>query len=179
MSLSKPKQNFIMKKLIVVLFATVSSFMAMAQSKDVTDIAVGSADHTTLVAAIKAADLLATLKGPGPFTVFAPTNAAFEKLPAGTVETLLKAENKRTLTGILTTHVVVGSLNAAAVIAAITAGKGKAEVTTVQGSKLTLTLDGGKVKVTDESGNSAMVVAADLKGTNGVVHVIDAVLQPK
>ena len=168
-----------MKNLIVVLFATLSSFFAQGQSKDVTDVAVGSADHTTLVAAVKAADLLATLKGPGPFTVFAPTNAAFDKLPAGTVETLLKAENKRTLTGILTYHVVVGSLNAAAVLAAITTGKGKAEVVTVHGSKLTLSLDGGKVKVTDENGNSAMVVAADLKATNGVVHVIDSVLQPK
>ncbi len=168
-----------MKKLIVVLFATVSSFFAFGQTKDVTALAAGSAEHSTLVAALKAADLISTLQGPGPFTVFAPTNAAFDKLPAGTVETLLKAENKRQLIGVLTYHVVVGSLNATAVLAAISAGKGKAEVMTVLGEKLTLTLEGGKVIITDANGNAAKVITSDLKATNGVIHSIDTVLMPK
>jgi uncharacterized surface protein with fasciclin (FAS1) repeats len=167
-----------MKKLFVVLFALVSS-AAFSQSKDVVDIAIESKDHTTLVAAVKAADLVTTLKGKGPFTVFAPTNAAFDKLPAGTVETLLKPENKAQLTKILTYHVVSGNLDAAAVVAAIKAGNGKAVLTTVSGGKLTGSLEGDKVKLTDESGNSAYVVVADLKGSNGVVHVIDSVVLPK
>jgi len=152
---------------------------ANSQGKDVVDIAIGSADHTTLVAALKAADLVSTLKGKGPFTVFAPTNAAFNKLPAGTVESLLKPENKAKLAKILTYHVVSGNVNAAAVVAAIKSGNGKAELTTVSGGKLTATMEMGKVKLTDESGNSAFVTAADLKGSNGVVHVIDGVLLPK
>jgi len=168
-----------MKKLFVIMVASVFTMSAFGQSKDVVDIAIGSADHTTLVAAVKAADLVTTLKGEGPFTVFAPTNAAFAKLPAGTVEGLLKPENKSQLAKILTYHVVSGNLDAAAVIAAVKAGNGKAVVTTVSGGKLTVTLDMGKVKLTDESGNSAYVVAADLKGSNGVVHVIDAVVLPK
>jgi uncharacterized surface protein with fasciclin (FAS1) repeats len=168
-----------MKKLFVIMIASTLTMGAFGQGKDVVDIAIGSADHTTLVAAVKAADLVTTLKSAGPFTVFAPTNAAFAKLPAGTVETLLKPENKAQLSKILTYHVVSGSLDAAAVIAAVNAGKGKAVVTTVSGGKLTVTLESGKVKLTDESGNSAYVVAADLKGTNGVVHVIDAVVLPK
>ncbi len=155
------------------------SFAAFSQSKDVVDIAIGSADHTTLVTAVKAADLVTTLKGKGPFTVFAPTNAAFAKLPAGTVETLLKPENKAKLAKILTYHVVSGNLDAASVIAAIKKGNGKAVLTTVSGGKLTGSLDNGKVKLTDESGNAAYVTTADLKGSNGVVHVIDAVLLPK
>ena len=167
-----------MKKLFVILFALVSS-AAFSQSKDVVDIAIGSKDHSTLVAAVKAADLVTTLKGKGPFTVFAPTNAAFDKLPAGTVETLLKPENKAQLTKILTYHVVSGNLDAAAVVAAIKAGNGKAVLTTVSGGKLTGSLEGDKVKLTDESGNSAYVVVADLKGSNGVVHVIDSVVLPK
>ncbi len=167
-----------MKNLLVILFALIAS-IAFGQTKDVVDIAIGSKDHTTLVAAVKAADLVATLKGKGPFTVFAPTNAAFDKLPAGTVENLLKPENKEQLAKILTYHVVSGNLDAAAVAAAIKAGKGKAVLTTVSGGKLTGTLDGTKVKLTDESGNSAYVVVADLKGSNGVVHVIDGVVLPK
>jgi len=167
-----------MKNLLVILFALIAS-IAVGQTKDVVDIAIGSKDHTTLVAAVKAADLVATLKGKGPFTVFAPTNAAFDKLPAGTVENLLKPENKEQLAKILTYHVVSGNLDAAAVVAAIKAGKGKAVLTTVSGGKLTGTLDGTKVKLTDESGNSAYVVVADLKGSNGVVHVIDGVVLPK
>jgi uncharacterized surface protein with fasciclin (FAS1) repeats len=168
-----------MKKLFVMLVAVVISLSSFSQGKDVVDIAIGSADHTTLVAAVKAADLVTTLKGKGPFTVFAPTNAAFNKLPAGTVETLLKPENKAQLAKILTYHVVSGNLDAAAVVAAIKGGNGKAVLTTVNGGKLTASMDMGKVKLTDESGNSAFVTAADLKGTNGVVHVIDGVVLPK
>jgi len=168
-----------MKKALSMIFGLLISASTFAQTKDVVDIAIGSKDHTTLVAAVKAADLVATLKGKGPFTVFAPTNAAFDKLPAGTVESLLKAENKAKLAKILTYHVVSGNLDAAAVIAAVKKGKGKTEVTTVSGGKLTVTLDNGKVKLTDESGNSAIVVAADLKANNGVVHVIDGVVLPK
>ena len=168
-----------MKKLFVMLFAVVLSMSVYCQGKDVVDIAIGSADHTTLVAALKAADLVSTLKGKGPFTVFAPTNAAFNKLPAGTVESLLKPENKAKLAKILTYHVVSGNVNAAAVVAAIKSGNGKAELTSVSGGKLTATMEMGKVKLTDESGNSAFVTAADLKGSNGVVHVIDGVLLPK
>lgn len=168
-----------MKKVFLGLFLVIAPLVSFSQAKDVVDIAIGSADHTTLVAAVKAADLVSTLKGKGPFTVFAPTNAAFDKLPSGTVETLLKAENKATLAKILTYHVVSGDLNAAAVMAAVKAGKGKAVVTTVSGGKLTVTLDKGKVKLTDEKGGFAYVTATDLKGSNGVVHVIDGVVMPK
>jgi len=167
-----------MKKVLVVLSVLVSS-VAYGQTKDVVDIAISSEDHTTLVAAVKAADLVTTLKGKGPFTVFAPTNAAFNKLPDGTVTTLLKPENKAQLSKILTYHVVSGNVDAAAVIAAIKKGNGKAVLTTVSGGTLTASLDGDKVKLTDESGNSAYVVVADLKGSNGVVHVIDGVVLPK
>ncbi|WP_448520088.1 fasciclin domain-containing protein [Rhodoflexus sp.] len=168
-----------MKTVFSLFVAFLLSSTVFAQSKDVVDIAIGSEDHTTLVAAVKAADLVTTLKGEGPFTVFAPVNSAFDKLPAGTVETLLKPENKAQLAKILTYHVVSGNLDAAAVVAAITEGKGTAVVTTVSGGKLTISLDGAKVKLTDESGNSAFVTAADLKGSNGVIHVIDSVLLPK
>ena len=168
-----------MKKLTVMLFAVVLSMSAFSQGKDVVDIAIGSADHTTLVAAVKAADLVTTLKGKGPFTVFAPTNAAFGKLPAGTVEGLLKPENKAQLAKILTYHVVSGNLDAATVVAAIESGNGKEVLTTVSGGKLTGSMENGKVKLTDETGNSAFVTTADLKGSNGVVHVIDAVVLPK
>ena len=168
-----------MKKISLLLIALVSSISAFSQGKDVVDIAVGSADHTTLVAAVKAADLVTTLKSDGPFTVFAPTNDAFAKLPEGTVENLLKPENKAQLAKILTYHVVSGNLDAAAVLDAIKKGDGKVVLTTVSGGKLTASLDMGKVKLTDESGKSAFVTAADLKGTNGVIHVIDAVVLPK
>jgi uncharacterized surface protein with fasciclin (FAS1) repeats len=172
-----------MKKMVSGLFMSVvmliSAGSVSAQTSDVVDIAIGSPAHTTLVAAVKAADLVATLKSKGPFTVFAPTNDAFAKLPAGTVETLLKPENKAKLAGILTYHVIAGNLMAADVVAAIKKGNGKAEVATVNGGKLTITLMGDKVMITDANGNSAHVVAADLKGSNGVVHVIDSVLLPK
>lgn len=168
-----------MKKIFAIMIATTISVSAFSQKKDVVDIAISSADHTTLVAAVKAADLVTTLKGAGPFTVFAPTNAAFDKLPAGTVESLLKPENKAQLAKILTYHVVSGNLDAAAVVAAIKNGNGKVELTTVSGGKLTATMDMGKVKLTDETGKSAYVTATDLKGSNGVVHVIDGVVLPK
>lgn len=140
--------------------------------------AVGSPDHTTLVAAVKAAGLVDTLSGPGPFTVFAPTNAAFAKLPAGTVETLLKPENKATLTKILTYHVVAGNVTAAALVGQIKASGGSATLTTVSGGKLVATLSGGKVVLTDEKGGTATVIAADLIEKNGVIHVTDAVSLP-
>ena len=170
-----------MKKIIAGLFVFVAvlSTKANAQQKDIVDVAAGSPAHTTLVAAVKAAGLVETLKGKGPFTVFAPTNDAFGKLPAGTVETLLKPENKAALTGILTYHGVAGKLDAKAVGAAIKAGGGKAELTTVAGGKLTASVENGKVKITDAKGNSAYVTAADLNASNGVIHVIDSVLLPK
>lgn len=168
-----------MKKLFVLLMGIAITATTYGQSKDVVDIAIGSADHTTLVAAVKAADLVTTLKGKGPFTVFAPTNAAFNKLPEGTVANLLKPENKAQLAKILTYHVVSSNLDAAGVTAAIKSGNGKAVVTTVSGGKLTASLENGKVKLTDEGGNSAYVTAADLKGSNGVVHVLDGVVLPK
>lgn len=166
----------------IALFLTASLFYvsAVAQTKkDIVDVAAGSADHTTLVAAVKAADLVNTLKSKGPFTVFAPTNAAFEKLPEGTVATLLKPENKAALAGILTYHVVSGNLDAKTVLGAISKGNGKAVVTTVSGGKLSASVEDGKVILTDENGGKATVTATDLNGTNGVIHVIDAVLLPK
>jgi len=137
-----------MKKVLFVLSVLVSS-LAFSQKDDVVDIAIGSEDHTTLVAAVKAADLVSTLKSEGPFTVFAPTNAAFDKLPDGTVATLLKPENKDQLTKILTYHVVSGNIDAAGVIAAIKKGNGKAVLKTVSGGMLTASLDGDKVKLTE------------------------------
>jgi uncharacterized surface protein with fasciclin (FAS1) repeats len=167
---------------LIALFMVASTFAmnATAQSSsDIVDVAAGSKDHTTLVAAVKAAGLVETLKGAGPFTVFAPTNAAFGNLPAGTVDNLLKPENKAALTGILTYHVVAGNLDAAAVVAAIKKGNGKAEVPTVAGGKLTATIENGKVILTDEKGRKSTVVATDLKASNGVIHVVDGVLLPK
>ena len=151
----------------------------MLASKDIIDNAVNSKDHTTLVAAVKAAGLVETLKGPGPFTVFAPTNAAFDALPAGTVDTLLKPENKAMLSGILTYHVVAGKMDAAALTKAIKAGKGKATLKTVAGGNLTATAKGGHVMVTDEKGGSAKVTIANVYQSNGVIHVVDKVLLPK
>jgi uncharacterized surface protein with fasciclin (FAS1) repeats len=171
-----------MKKVFQSAFLMLSLFIsssAFAQKKDIVDIAVGSDVHTTLVAAVKAADLVATLKGDGPFTVFAPVNDAFAKLPAGTVDFLLKAENKATLAKILTYHVVAGTLDATAVLAAIKKGNGSVSLTTVSGGILKASLENGKVKLTDEKGGSAFVTVTDLKGSNGVIHVIDSVVMPK
>ena len=150
----------------------------MLASKDIIDNAVNSKDHTTLVAAVKAAGLVETLKGPGPFTVFAPTNAAFSALPAGTVDTLLKPDNKAMLSGILTYHVVPGKMDSAALTKAIADGKGKAMLKTVAGGNLTATTSGGKVMVMDEKGGSATVTIADVYQSNGVIHVIDKVSLP-
>ena len=151
---------------------------AMYANKDIIDNAVNSADHTTLVAAVKAAGLVETLKGPGPFTVFAPTNAAFDALPAGTVDTLLKPAMKADLTKVLTYHVVPGALDAAALKSQIAAGGGKAELKTVQGESLTATESDGGIALTDSKGNIAMVTIADVRQSNGVIHVIDKVLMP-
>ncbi|QHE87312.1 fasciclin domain-containing protein [Hydrogenophaga sp. BPS33] len=151
----------------------------MLASKDIIDNAVNSKDHTTLVAAVKAASLVDTLKGPGPFTVFAPTNAAFAALPAGTVDTLLKPENKGSLTNILTYHVVAGKWDAAAIAKMIQDGKGSASIKTVAGGTLVAKSAGGKVTLTDEKGGSANVTIADVYQSNGVIHVIDKVLLPK
>ena len=152
---------------------------AMYPSKNIVENAMNSKDHTTLVAAVKAAGLVDTLKGPGPFTVFAPVNAAFTALPAGTVDTLLKPENKAALTKVLTYHVVAGKMDSAALIKAIDAGGGKAVLTEVSGGKVTATKSGSTVMLTDESGGMAHVTIADVVQSNGVIHVIDKVLLPK
>jgi uncharacterized surface protein with fasciclin (FAS1) repeats len=150
----------------------------MYPSKTIVENAVNSADHTTLVAAVKAAGLVDTLNGTGPFTVFAPTNAAFAKLPAGTVDTLLKPENKAALTKVLTYHVVPGKVTAAQLVAKIKADGGKTELTTVAGGKLTASLMGDTVMLTDEKGGMAHVTQADVMQKNGVIHVTDAVSLP-
>ena len=152
---------------------------AMYPSKNIVENAVNSKDHTTLVAAVKAADLVATLSSAGPFTVFAPTNAAFKKLPAGTVETLLKPENKKMLQTVLTYHVLAGKVSAADIVAKIKAGGGTATVTTVAGAELTLSMKGKKVQIMDTSGGKSYVTIADVNQSNGVIHVVDAVLVPK
>ena len=152
----------------------------MYPKKDIIDNAVNSKNHTTLVAAVKAAGLVETLKGAGPFTVFAPTNDAFRDLPAGTVETLLKPENKAMLVKILTYHVVAGRLDANALMAKIRAGHGKAQLKTVSGGTLTATMNGARnIELTDENGNVANISTYDVYQSNGVIHVIDAVVTPK
>lgn len=145
----------------------------------IVDVAAGNPDFSTLVAAVKAAGLVETLSSEGPFTVFAPTNAAFDKLPAGTVDGLLKPENLEKLKGLLTYHVVAGKFDAAAVTEAITKGKGKFTVTTVQGGKIDLGLKDGKVTLTDANGKTSTVVIADVAASNGVIHAIDSVVMPK
>ena len=151
---------------------------AMYPSRTIVDNAVNSKDHTTLVAAVKAAGLVETLQGAGPFTVFAPTNAAFEQLPAGTVPTLLQPANKGTLTKVLTYHVVAGRVDAAALAGRIRAGNGKAMLQTVSGQPLTATMRGSDVVVTDAKGGTARVTIADVFQSNGVIHVVDKVLLP-
>ncbi|MGV3767208.1 MAG: fasciclin domain-containing protein [Chitinophagaceae bacterium] len=151
----------------------------MYPSKNIVQNAVNSKDHTTLVAAVKAAGLVETLQGEGPFTVFAPVNRAFDKLPSGTVETLLKPENKSKLTSVLTYHVVAGKYDAASIMAKIKEGNGKAMFTTVQGGKLTASMKGNKLVLMDESGHAAMVTIKDVYQSNGVIHVIDTVVLPK
>jgi len=151
---------------------------AMSKKMDIVDNAVHSADHTTLVAAVKAAGLVDTLKGKGPFTVFAPTNEAFQKLPAGTVDTLLKPENKQQLTQVLTYHVVAGRVDSAALVKMIKAGGGKATLTTVAGATLTASMDGKDIVLTDQKGGTSKVTIADVYQSNGVIHVVDSVLLP-
>jgi uncharacterized surface protein with fasciclin (FAS1) repeats len=151
----------------------------MYPTKNIIENAVNSADHTTLVAAVKAAGLVETLEGPGPFTVFAPTNEAFDKLPTGTVDTLLKPENKPTLTKILTYHVVAGRLSANDLMKKIKEGNGSAELTTVEGGKLWVMLHDGKhIMLKDEKGGTALVTIANVFQSNGVIHVIDSVVMP-
>ena len=151
---------------------------AMYPTKNIVENAVNSKDHTTLVAAVKAAGLVDTLEGAGPFTVFAPTNEAFDKLPAGTVDTLVKPENKDQLTKILTYHVVAGKLSAKDLKKQIKMGGGKATLKTVQGDPLTASIKDGKLVLTDEKGGTATVTIADVYQSNGVIHVIDTVLMP-
>ncbi|UEG49122.1 fasciclin domain-containing protein [Ferruginibacter lapsinanis] len=192
-----------MKKLMIVAIATVFANFSFAQmmgnsinkmsmektvtvggapmypSKNIVENAVNSKDHTTLVAAVKAAGLVETLQSAGPFTVFAPVNAAFDKLPAGTVDNLLKPENKMALTGVLTYHVVAGKLSAADLMAKIKAGMGKAMLKTVAGGNLWVMLKGKKIVIKDENGGMAFITIKDVNQSNGVIHVIDHVLLPK
>ena len=151
---------------------------AMYSSRNIIENAVNSSDHTTLVAAVKAAGLVETLSGPGPFTVFAPTNDAFAKLPAGTVNTLLQPANLATLQSVLTYHVVPGRITAAELLKMIRAGGGRARLTTVQGGQLTASVMGGRVMLTDAKGGMAHVTQADVMQSNGVIHVTDAVSLP-
>ena len=152
----------------------------MSPTKDIVDNAVNSADHTTLVAAVKAAGLVETLKGKGPFTVFAPTNEAFAALPAGTVDNLVKPESKDALTKILTYHVVAGRMDAASIIAAIRKGNGTATLKTVSGGTLTAMMNGPRnVVLKDEAGNVASISTYDVMQSNGVIHVIEHVLMPR
>ncbi len=181
-----------MRKLIIAAFALAAIAIApktyaqtkmvggaaMYPTKDIIDNAVNSKDHTTLVAAVKAAGLVETLKGDGPFTVFAPTNEAFDKLPAGTVSTLLKPENKATLTKILTYHVVAGRWSGKELMAKVKAGMGKAELKTVSGGTLTAMAEGKKLYLVDEKGGKSWITIADVNQKNGVIHVVNAVLMP-
>jgi len=151
---------------------------AMFKTKDIVDNAVNSADHTTLVAAVKAADLVPTLKGKGPFTVFAPTNAAFDKLPSGTVEMLLKPENKAMLTKVLTYHVVAGNYDSKKLMGLIKKGGGTARLKTVSGGTLMAMMSGNSLVLRDEKGGTSTVTIADVRQSNGVIHVVDTVLMP-
>lgn len=150
----------------------------MYPTKNIVENAMNSKDHTTLVAAVKAAGLVDTLEGSGPFTVFAPTNEAFDKLPAGTVDTLLKPENKSMLTKVLTYHVVAGKVTSKDLKKMIKDGGGKAEIKTVEGGTITAMLQGGKIVLTDEKGGTSTVTIADVYQSNGVIHVVDTVLMP-
>ncbi len=151
----------------------------MYPSKNIIENAVNSKDHTTLVAAVKAADLVETLQGDGPFTVFAPVNKAFEKLPKGTVETLLKPENKPTLAAVLTYHVLPGKISAADFVAAVKKGGGEAMYKTVEGEELTIKQNGRRLEIIDAKGDKSFVTIADVNQKNGVIHVVDTVLLPK
>lgn len=179
-SLSGFAQDKMMKKDKMMKDKTVMVGGAeMYPNKNIIENAVNSKDHTTLVAAVKAADLVDVLSSDGPFTVFAPTNDAFSKLPEGTVESLLKPENKKTLQTVLTYHVVEGKWNAKDVLMMIKKGDGKAEIKTVSGGTLTAWVKNKDVYISDENGNSAKVTIANVNQSNGVIHVIDTVLLPK
>jgi uncharacterized surface protein with fasciclin (FAS1) repeats len=175
-------QFVLVMSLLVTTFSYAQTKMVggaeMYPTKNIVENAVNSKDHTTLVAAVKAAELVETLSSKGPFTVFAPTNTAFGNLPEGTVETLLKPENKKQLQTVLTYHVIAGKFNAKDVVAAIKKGGGKTELQTVSGGTVTAMLDGDKVKIKDAKGNVATVTIADVNQSNGVIHVIDTVLLP-
>ncbi len=151
----------------------------MYPSKNIIENAVNSKDHTTLVAAVKAAELIETLQGEGPFTVFAPVNKAFDKLPKGTVATLLKPENKATLIAVLTYHVIPGKISAADFVAAVKKGGGEATYKTVEGEELTVRQNGRKLEIIDAKGGKSFVTIADVNQKNGVIHVVDTVLMPK
>ena len=151
----------------------------MYPSKNIVENAVNSKDHTTLVAAVKAAGLVETLQSKGPFTVFAPTNKAFEMLPAGTVDNLLKPENKQVLTNVLTYHVIAGRFSAADLMAKIKAGKGTAELQTVSGGKIWISMKGNTIAIKDENGGWSFVTIKDVNQSNGVIHVVDHVILPK
>jgi uncharacterized surface protein with fasciclin (FAS1) repeats len=181
-----------MKKLIIAAFALATFAIApkvnaqtkmvggaeMYPTKNIVENAVNSKDHTTLVAAVKAAGLVPTLSSAGPFTVFAPTNEAFNKLPAGTVDNLVKPSNKAALTKILTYHVVAGKLSAADLMTKVKDGKGKAELSTVSGGTLTVMEQGKKLYLVDEKGGKSWITIADVNQSNGVIHVINTVLMP-
>ena len=184
----------IMKKLFALSFlalVTMLSTTAFAQkpvtvggapmfpNKNIIENAVNSQDHTTLVAAVKAAGLVETLQGNGPFTVFAPVNAAFDALPAGTVDTLLKPENKGTLTAVLTYHVIAARLNSKALERMIKQGNGRAILKTVQGGELTATMNGSDINITDAKGGTARITITNVNQSNGVIHVVDRVLLPQ
>jgi uncharacterized surface protein with fasciclin (FAS1) repeats len=172
-------KNFIKITSVFFLTLLIASFTRTMQSdKTIVEVAAGNENFTTLVAAVKAAGLVETLNSAGPFTVFAPTNDAFAKLPEGTIPTLLKPENKGLLTSILTYHVVAGEFKAADVVKAIQANSGSFVVKTVQGGTLTATLEGGNVILTDTKGNKAKVIIADVATSNGVIHAIDSVVMP-
>ena len=174
------KENTIVEEMETPVQET-SNDLAMKETAatNIVEVAVGNENFTTLVAALKAADLVGTLSGTGPFTVFAPTNDAFAKLPKGTVDTLLKPENKGKLSSILTYHVVAGKFEAAAVVDAIKKNNGKFTVDTVNGGAITLSLKGDNVMLTDANGGRAIVVMADVAASNGVIHAIDSVVMPK
>lgn len=167
------------KEEVVEEVVTTEEAVPVVETPNIVGVASGNADFSTLVAAVGAAELVETLSGEGPFTVFAPTNAAFEKLPPGTVESLLKPENKEKLTAVLTYHVVAGKFEAAQVIEAINTNNGKFEVATVQGGKITLSLVDGNVILTDANGGKSTVVIPDVAASNGVIHAIDTVVMPK
>jgi len=162
---------------VAVIFMSINA--TSQTTKDIVDVAANSKEHTTLVAAIKAAELVTTLQSTGPFTVFAPTNAAFANLPTGALDNLLKPENKLKLSGILTYHVVSGNMDAKAITEAIKKNGGKVTLKTAAGGYLIASILNGKVILKDEKGDTATVTATDLTATNGVIHVIDRVLMPK